>query len=52
MLPDIIATIVLENGAHIQKRFPTFSLAIHGDKWILSSLKMVFEPWWTLSLLI
>jgi hypothetical protein len=35
-----------------KKRFPTFSPTIHGDEWILSSPETIFEPWWTLSLLI
>ncbi len=28
-----------------RERFPTFSLAIHRDKWILSSLETIFEHW-------
>ncbi len=31
-------------------RFFTFSPAIHENGSILSSLKTIFEPWWTLSL--
>jgi hypothetical protein len=48
MFQNIIATIVLENGAHIQKVF----LTIHENKWILLSPKTIFVSWRTLSLLI
>ncbi len=37
-LRNTIAIIVLENGTHIQKRFPTFFPAINGNEWKLSSL--------------
>jgi hypothetical protein len=32
-------------------RFSTFSLSASNDEWISLSLKMVFGPWWTSSLL-
>jgi hypothetical protein len=35
-----------------KKRFLTFSSTTHEDEWILSSLKTIFKPWQTLSLLI
>ncbi len=49
-LQDTIAAITSKNEVHVQNRFFTFSLTTHEDEWILSSPKIVFEPWWMLSL--
>jgi len=50
MFRDIIATITLENGVHVQKETSHLFLAIRGNKWILSSLETIFEFWQILSL--
>jgi hypothetical protein len=45
MLWNIVAAIVLKSGAHVQREVSHLFPAIHGDEWILSSLKMIFEFW-------
>jgi hypothetical protein len=50
MLWNTVVAIALDNGTHVQRKvfhlFPT----TNENKWILSSLKTIFVPWWMLSL--
>jgi hypothetical protein len=50
MLQNIIATIVLENGAHIQKEIS--NLFLHHTQKQMDIVVTIFGSWWTLSLLI
>jgi hypothetical protein len=37
---DTITTIVLESGAHVKRRSPTFPFAMLDDKWVSLSLEI------------
>ncbi len=50
MFQNIVATIALKSGAHIQREVFHLFPNTHENKWILSSPKIIFVPWQMLSL--